>query len=930
MSTVTQSRFTKGLIAVTSDQSQPKGSLPRISNMVFTRRGALKTCDGSQIISALGGVPAPGTGPWTELFLFQPVNANRYYIGIKKDLGTQLSTPGGFVIADGGAGGILGAGTYHYVVTALDGAGGETAASGDQAQAIAANHLITLSWTAVSNAISYNVYRGDVNLTNYGLLKSTTTPNITDDGSLSPQHSILPPSVNSTQTCPFFRIPVTSYNNGNQLAVFPADAIIPIDGTGGGEGGGGGGGGGSSGAPPTPQGGNVGNVSPLPQIQQFAGLAFLALGNGFAPRVYADNTAIPNWSANTAFGLLAVIKPTINNAGGFIYINIVQGVSGGAAPAPFNQTPGTNTSDGTALWRNVGTISTFAIFNTFTAVYPDWQTATGYAIGDIIKPSANNAGGFAFKAIQGGISGGAAPTFPQNTNGTVPDNKIIWQNIGIGVTSPAPRGAAHAVVYAGSLWLLNTNPTTSADGLDGPNCLKMSDLNNPFSWNPLNVAFLSKDDGDVGTGLLAFTVADTGILSTSALFAFKNFKTFQILGVFGSSNFQILEMQTDMGCIASRSISFVPGFGGMRLTHLGIAVLDGIRDKLISDDIRAYLFKEPNNPDIFPMDWNFAYFAKAAQCADPPMYICAVPIALNNLPLSTDVPPGTQAVKVVMGGNNLGFAIPTITYFIKMTRFTTLADGTVFESDISKEAAPITLTLSTQSINIVSNIGAVDAQAMKFRAYVGMSSLNYTNFREITPAQMAAGVNLFTLADFPNAGSPTNGTGGLTRLLCYDLIFKCWTIIDLPFAISVLKQVRAPGTQPITVIGGFNDGTVRRIQADDPTWDGTPVQWKFRTPEVYGDGETKRTYFRSTQIRGIGASTDAGKIAITPVYNGAPATPAQPNLYILGNNQFHITADLLVTALNANETITGQGPVEIDAVAWEAEALASGVPLTFG
>lgn len=842
---VSQLRFVKGLVSTTNDQSQPKGSLPRLSNLLYTRRGGLKTCDGSLIISLFNGSLQFGSGPWTELFLFQPVNVSRYYIGVKKELTAHLGAPTGNVAIDAGAGGTLAGGTYRYVITSLDGAGGESTVSNEASVTIANNHLIGISWNPVNFVGNggYRIYRTVVNgapgsETLIATLGSTGT-SFQDNGGF-PNTGTLPPAFDTTQTCQFYRIPATSYSFANIIQTFPADPFVPQDGTPGGTGGGGGVAPGQapSGNPPTALGGFTGNLSPLPQIVQFVGKAVLALGNGFAPQLFTDPNIIG------------------------------------------------------------------AITNSFTATYPDWQTATAYNIGDIIKPSANNAGNFIFKATQGGISGGAAPTFPQTQNQQVADNKIIWQNIGIGNTAPAPRGAAHAVVYAGSLWVLNTSPTTTTDNLDGPNALKMSDINNPTSWNPLNVAFLSKDDGDQGTGLLAFTIADVGIVSTSALFAFKNFKTFQIIGVFGSSNFQILEVQTDMGCIAPRSISYVPGFGGMRLTHLGVAVLDGLRDKLISEDIRPYLFDEPNTPDILALDWNYAYLSKAAQFANPPMYVLAVPIALNPIT-------GVNVTTTASGGATFAGL-----HFFRVSKITTTGETAV--------SVEFTQTIAN-NIAVVITIPS-DTTAISYRIYHGSLTGAYTAYA--TVANTGGTFNITNVSFFTTSGNLNYGFGQLTRLLCYDLVFKCWAIIDLPFAISVLKQVRAPGTQPITIVGGYNDASVRRIQAGDLDFDGTPIQWQLRTPKIYGDGGSRRVYYRNLNIRGIGNAT---AIAIVPNYNnGTPATAGPPVIYTLGNNGFHVTSDLLTTALDADATISGSGVMEIDSIDWEVDELPTGAPLVFG
>lgn len=315
----------------------------------------------------------------------------------------------------------------------------------------------------------------------------------------------------------------------------------------------------------TPYGGVSGFVDNIPQILQFNQESILILGNGFQPQAF-----------NPA--LLA-----------------------GASLVPLS--------------------------NTFQATYPNWQATVGWISGDKIAVLISSIN-YVFTAVQGGTSAATMPTFPTATGATVADGQVLWQNSGPLTTSIAPRGAAHGIVYAGSLWLYNTAPSTTADQFDGPTCLKMSDSNNQNSWNPVNVAFLGKDDGTQGTGLATYTVAELGIAPTGSLVAFKEFATYQIIGVFGATDFQITQAQTDLGCIASRSIQFVPGYGIMRFTHMGFAIFDGQKDRLVSEEIRPYLFGGIGvDADLTGLDFSFVYLSQGVQTSSPPMYACACPLA---------------------------------------------------------------------------------------------------------------------------------------------------------------------------------------------------------------------------------------------------------------------------------------------------------------
>lgn len=836
MSIVSQKRFLRGLNASVDIFSQPSGIVARISNMLYHVRGALKTCDGSKIISAFNGVVQTAGAIWTEVFLFQPVGVNRYYVGICKDITSHLGVVAAPAVVIGAAGGTLAAATYFYKITALDGAGGETIASAEVNVVNAGAFKNNVSWTAKINATGYKVYRSTVAGAEV-LLTTVTTNALIDDGTFIPG-TATPPVNDTTQSCIFYKIPSASYGVANLLRTFPADTI-PAPGDGGFDGGGGGGGGtppsggggSGTGSGGTPAGGVSGNISPLPQFMQFVNKVILCLGNGYPIYSY----------------------------------------------------------DGTTV---------AVITNTFNSVYPDWIAATTYSVGDIIKDSVS---GYLFKAIQGGTTAAGRPAFPVALNATISDNKLIWQNVGLYTGAPAPLGAAHGVIYAGSLWVFNTSPT--ATDIDGPSALRMSDINNPNSWNPLNAAQLSKDDGSQGMGLALFTIAEQGIAPTGSLIAFKEFSTFQIIGVFGSASFSIQQAKTDLGCIAPRSIQFIPGYGIARLTHLGIAIFNGVSDQLISEEIRPYLF-DNDQDDIASMDWNFAYFSKAAQTAVPPMYVLAIAVQLPNL--------GTISTSAVASP---GSTLPVGDYYVRVYGL----DVNGKEVSISFEAGPTTIGVN-QGLQ-VSGPTTKPSNIIRWRIYYGIGAGLENQYIDVD--NLPAG----GIRQVGTIQSPSLGVGGLNRILCYDLVLKCWAIIDLPFSISVLRQFRATGSIPVTVIGGFNDGTIRRIQAGEADWDGSSISWSFRTPEVYGEGGTQRIHYRKVMIRGVATSVE--DMTVTPMIDGLSGDPIVTRNYYQGSNLFRADADIIVDAESANMMISGTGSVEIDSVDWEVTSKPAGTPPVF-
>jgi hypothetical protein len=841
---VKQERWIRGVNAAAQPFAQPPGSFPRASNFLYHRRGSLTTCDGTSIISSLNGTLHPvsdNIGPFTEIALYQPQGEPSNYYAIAKDYNTHLAAPAGLAIAAGSAGVLNG--TYKWVVTALDGAGGETTASSEITQTLASQKGVVM-WTAVPNATGYNVYRtqvgGGTGTERFSGTSATNsyTDNVAD-GSLTSQ---VPPGANNTQVCQFYGIPLTSFGAGSIVKTLPAD-LLPRPGGGSLGGWGGGTGGGTSGnQPPTAAGGVSGNLSSIPQILSFNDLMILILGNGVAPYQ----------------------------------------------------------SDGT-------TGNTIALVNNFQASYGSRSASTIQNVGDQISATVSGTD-YIFTCTQAGTTGsGGPPSFSATLGSIVVDGTVYWKNTGAVATATPPRGAAHGIVYAGSLWVANTSPTTTSDNFDGPSCLKMSDLNNPNSWNPLNVAFLDRDDGTQVTGLATFTLAESGIPPTGSLVVFKDFSTFQVNGVFGASDFSIQRAQTDMGCVAPRSIQFVPGFGIVRLTHLGFALFDGVRDRLISEEIRPYIFG--GQPDIIAVDWNYAYFSKAAQTSQPPMYCCAVPLLQSSLPLYGVVAAATAATSTLSIGS----------YYVIVVEY--LGNGT---QKITSELGPV--VISSNALSILMQFPAPSPFHQKWRVYYGVGSGNENQYVDVTSQASSVAINApGTAALFP----PSTSGGQLTRLLCYDLVLKAWAVIDLPFAISTFKQFRISGSIPLQLMGGFSDGGIRRWLGGaglDTTWDtgatnagavDVNVRTSVRSPQVFGKEASDRVYFRQLAVRGVTSPAALSVQATTNGLNSLAETPViDAAAQEFGNGNYVAYLDIGITGLDAYATLSTTGPTEIQGLDW--------------
>jgi len=917
---VSQRNWLKGLQATFNRFSQPQGVTVRLSNLLYDIRGGLRTTDGSEIFTQLLGATQT-EGPINEIALYSPSGQQPYYVGIMKSKENQLPAPAAptllFLTVGGAITSIVYAGPpasiatvtfaaahnltansnsngqliitgntnsvfnitvlfsqiqilspttisivfnnsatqsgtggsmttalassmglpLTYSVTASDGQGGETPASPSiTGSASPPYNAVQISWTAVPGAVGYNVY-------------GRMTGSI---GQINQNGNLLAGLVTGTSMVDLGGVvnppqpPTTNTTQTVVVYLMTAPTFQQVLGVfpsyfapalGNIPG--------ASSPPPntqgfaTPEGGVPGATGPLPQILQFANELIFAFGNGYPPQYYLDQAS-----------------------GGDLNLHPLQ--------------------------------------NTFNAQYTDWQASVAWNQGDTIKDSVS---GGLFQATQAGTSAATRPAFNNTLNALTPEvspGTVVWKCIATSSTGTPLRGAACEIVYAGSLWIANTWPTTTSDQLDGPNCIKMSDVNNPNSWNPANVAFLDKDDGDQITSLATFTIAESGISPTGSLVVFKNFSTYQITGVFGDPNLTIQKAQTDMGNVAPRTTQFIPGYGITRLTHLGFAYFEGVRDKLISEEIRPYLFGGP--PDIAPIDWNYAYLSKAAQAADPPMYVAACPIkqpVLTGVTVHGTAGPSTLFVRVeqLVNGNPVAITPEFQVTYSGAAAFTVTTPGQV---------TGITYRVFAGSVPGGENVFV--EQPLFFNQTVTLSSM--------TP------------------GFLSFGNGGLTRIFAYDLVQKQWAVVDLPFAISALKQIRSPGTVPITIAGGANDGAVRRLFSGDVTWDtGGQIIWAMRAGELYQQGASAKMFFRRLVIRGTNNLNALLTVTVNLQGTDAVMGRGTTNHYLGGPNgaqQWELRIDIMKDAENANVMLSGSGPaqIQLDSIDWYVKPKQSGAPVT--
>src|SRR6267378_1027792 len=105
--------FVRGVDSSTGTLTQPKGSIPRGSNLLLSKRGSLRTCDGSLLVNAFNGVATPGRGRAMCEFFFAPTGVAAYYLRLMKALDFPLGAPQNLtaVVA---AGGTLGFAAFFY------------------------------------------------------------------------------------------------------------------------------------------------------------------------------------------------------------------------------------------------------------------------------------------------------------------------------------------------------------------------------------------------------------------------------------------------------------------------------------------------------------------------------------------------------------------------------------------------------------------------------------------------------------------------------------------------------------------------------------------------------------------------------------------------------------------------------------------------
>lgn len=387
-----------------------------------------------------------------------------------------------------------------------------------------------------------------------------------------------------------------------------------------------------------------GSASPPPippQIVPAPNTVVLAMGYAIPPLFYTGSgtptvinnvfnagTFFLNWTQGTQYYTGSTVQVTIGGVG-----YTFKALQGGVSSSSGNPwAASTQYGPGAIITAEVGGVTyayqALTSGQTGTAA-PSFPATTGATVSEPSEANSSSESGSTTTTNYGyliwknvGVAG--PPAWNATYNSTVNDGTVVWQNIG--VSQPvAPPGAMHAIYHLNSLWLWGVGATQEPNEYTtGPSALWVTDVNTLNSFNPVNMYYVAAGNGQKAMGAAVMSVSAIGIEPTSSLILFKEYSTYQVMGAPGASNFSIVAAQTNMGCVAPRTIQFVSGLGVIRMTHMGVAIFNGENDQLISDPVRTLLFGErgSNYPQV---DWSNISFASATITVNPSLYLLGLP-----------------------------------------------------------------------------------------------------------------------------------------------------------------------------------------------------------------------------------------------------------------------------------------------------------------
>lgn len=259
-----------------------------------------------------------------------------------------------------------------------------------------------------------------------------------------------------------------------------------------------------------------------------------------------------------------------------------------------------------------------------------------------------------------------------------------------------------------------------------------------------------------------------------------------------------------MGCIAPRTIQFVSGFGVIRLSHKGFALFNGVDDKLISEEIRPYIF---GKDDITGLSFTNVDRSWAVQVSSPPLYVaacptvstvldrvfvydlvrrawsvCDFPVGLNALKLFTDQ---TAVLPVVRGGTSTKGQIVRLFNGLDTSDAGAAAAWSFRTRNFGSATRPtywrrVTVDMAytpTQTVTVSTSLGGIRSTTSRTLSFAGTKGAVYgkaiygTDTYGSGMQDYAEAQDLLTTATWAN--STVSGSGNVRiRGLAYDVAPK--------------------------------------------------------------------------------------------------------------------------------------------------------------
>lgn len=98
------------------------------------------------------------------------------------------------------------------------------------------------------------------------------------------------------------------------------------------------------------------------------------------------------------------------------------------------------------------------------------------------------------------------------------------------------------------------------------------------------------------------------------------------------------------------------------------------------------------------------------------------------------------------------------------------------------------------------------------------------------------------------AACPVQGDG-LTRVFCYDLVRRAWSILAYPMAFATLSLHLHTADSPHLLFGDFADGKIQHTFAGDRDDNGIPISCQALTHPVSGSSPQTNSYFRRAVLK---------------------------------------------------------------------------------